>query len=47
MAKSGVCEILLKLLDTYASDCEDEDTRSSLRMACDLIVLIVTGGNNI
>lgn len=45
LAKAGVCELLLKLLEKHGPHCTDEEARSVLKVACDLIVLILTGGN--
>ena len=44
LAKAGVCELLLKLLEKHGPRCTDEETRSVLKVACNLIVLILTGG---
>lgn len=44
LAKAGVCELLLKLLEKHSPYCTDEETRSVLKIACNLIVLILTGG---
>ncbi|XP_051160445.1 GTPase-GDP dissociation stimulator vimar [Leptopilina boulardi] len=43
LAKVGVCELLLKLLEKHGPRCTDEETRSVLKIACNLIVLILTG----
>lgn len=43
LAKVGVCELLLKLLEKHGPRCTDEETRSVLKVACNLIVLILTG----
>lgn len=43
LAKAGVCELLLKLLEKHGPRCTDEETRSVLKMACNLIVVILTG----
>ncbi|KYM92543.1 Rap1 GTPase-GDP dissociation stimulator 1-B [Atta colombica] len=43
LAKAGVCELLLKLLEKHGPQCTDEETRSILKVACNLIVLILTG----
>jgi len=44
LAKAGVCELLVKLLEKHGPQCNDEETRSILKVACNLIVLILTGG---
>ncbi|KAG7212796.1 hypothetical protein KM043_013054 [Ampulex compressa] len=43
LAKSGICELLLKLLEKHSQHCTDEETKSVLKVACNLIVLILTG----
>ncbi|CAD6226735.1 GSCOCG00005887001-RA-CDS, partial [Cotesia congregata] len=43
LAKAGTCELLMQLLEKHVPKCVDEDTRSVLKMACNLIVLILTG----
>ncbi|KAF7278650.1 visceral mesodermal armadillo-repeats [Rhynchophorus ferrugineus] len=43
LAKEGVCELLYDLIEKYRDKVNDEDSRSILKMACDLIVLILTG----
>ncbi|XP_046412764.1 rap1 GTPase-GDP dissociation stimulator 1-B isoform X1 [Neodiprion fabricii] len=46
LAKAGVCELLLKLLEKHGPRCTDEEARSVLKVACDLIVLILTGDDS-
>ncbi|CAK9810762.1 Rap1 GTPase-GDP dissociation stimulator 1-B [Anthophora quadrimaculata] len=46
LAKAGVCELLLKLLEKHSPYCTDEDTRSVLKIACNLIVLVLTGDDS-
>ncbi|XP_076622029.1 visceral mesodermal armadillo-repeats isoform X2 [Colletes latitarsis] len=43
LAKTGACELLLKLLEKHSPYCTDEETRLSLKLACNLIVLVLTG----
>ncbi|XP_074104665.1 visceral mesodermal armadillo-repeats [Cotesia typhae] len=43
LAKAGACELLIQLIEKHVPKCVDEDTRSVLKMACNLIVLILTG----
>ncbi|XP_012258540.2 rap1 GTPase-GDP dissociation stimulator 1 isoform X1 [Athalia rosae] len=43
LAKAGVCELLIRLLEKHGPCCTDEEARSVLKVACDLIVLILTG----
>ncbi|XP_014476642.1 PREDICTED: rap1 GTPase-GDP dissociation stimulator 1 isoform X2 [Dinoponera quadriceps] len=42
LAKEGVCELLLKLLEKHVPQCNDEETRCVLKVACNLIILILT-----
>lgn len=46
LAKAGVCELLLKLLEKHSPYCTDEETRSVLKIACNLIVLILIGDDS-
>lgn len=46
LAKAEVCELLLKLLEKHGPQCNDEETRSILKVACNLIVLILTGDDS-
>ncbi|XP_012135556.1 visceral mesodermal armadillo-repeats isoform X2 [Megachile rotundata] len=46
IANSGVCELLLKLLEKHSPYCTDEETRSVLKTACNLIVLVLTGDDS-
>ncbi|XP_043791777.1 rap1 GTPase-GDP dissociation stimulator 1-B [Apis laboriosa] len=46
LAKAGVCELLLNLLEKHSPYCTDEETRSVLKIACNLIVLILTGDDS-
>ncbi|XP_017877678.1 rap1 GTPase-GDP dissociation stimulator 1-B [Ceratina calcarata] len=46
LAKSGVCELLLKLLEKHSPYCTDEEARSVLKIACNLIVLVLTGDDS-
>ncbi|CAG9816384.1 unnamed protein product [Phaedon cochleariae] len=43
LAREGVCELLFELIEKYRHKVDDEDSRSILKMACDLIVVILTG----
>ncbi|KAB0792437.1 hypothetical protein PPYR_14396 [Photinus pyralis] len=43
LAKSGVCELVFELVEKYKHRVDDEDSRAALKMACDIIVLILTG----
>lgn len=46
LAKTGVCDLLLKLLEKHGPHCNDEETRFVLKIACNLIVLILTGDDS-
>ncbi|KMQ91075.1 rap1 gtpase-gdp dissociation stimulator 1-b [Lasius niger] len=46
LAKTGVCDLLLKLLEKHGPHCNDEETRFVLKVACNLIVLILTGDDS-
>ncbi|KAK5640016.1 hypothetical protein RI129_010827 [Pyrocoelia pectoralis] len=43
LAKKGVCELVFELVEKYKHQVDDEDSRAALKMACDIIVLILTG----
>lgn len=43
LAKEGFCEVLYDLIEKYRCRVTDEESRSVLKMACDLIVLVLTG----
>ncbi|KRT80317.1 Armadillo repeat containing protein, partial [Oryctes borbonicus] len=43
LAKLGTCELVYDLVEKYGNQVNDEDSRSALKLACDLIVLILTG----
>lgn len=44
LSEKGTCELIFNLVQKYKDHVTDEDSRSILKMACDLIVLIITGG---
>lgn len=44
LAKEGLCELLFNLLEQHKSLVQDEESRALMKLACDLIVLILTGG---
>nr|XP_034184721.1 rap1 GTPase-GDP dissociation stimulator 1-B isoform X1 [Osmia lignaria] len=46
LANAGVCELLLKLLEKHSPYCTDEETRCVLKIACNLIVLVLTGDDS-
>ncbi|XP_050297947.1 GTPase-GDP dissociation stimulator vimar [Anthonomus grandis grandis] len=43
LAKEGVCELLYDLIEKYRDKVNDEESRAIMKMACDLIVLVLTG----
>ncbi|XP_066151798.1 GTPase-GDP dissociation stimulator vimar [Euwallacea fornicatus] len=43
LATEGMCELLYDLIEKYRDKVNDEDSRAVLKIACDLIVLILTG----
>lgn len=42
LAKEGVCELLFNHIQEHRHEVNDEDRRSILKMACDVIVIILT-----
>lgn len=47
LAKDGVCETIYRLLETYKTLANTNEARALMKLACDLIVLILTGGKNV
>lgn len=45
LAKEGTCELVYDLVEKYGNHVDDEESRALLKVACDLIVVILTGGN--
>ncbi|PSN38110.1 hypothetical protein C0J52_00840 [Blattella germanica] len=43
LAHAGLCELLVELLEKHKPLVDDDETRNLMKMACDLIVLILTG----
>ncbi|XP_046665551.1 rap1 GTPase-GDP dissociation stimulator 1 [Homalodisca vitripennis] len=43
LAKAGLCELLVELLEKHRPLVEDDETRNLLKMACDLIIIILNG----
>ncbi|XP_031632499.1 rap1 GTPase-GDP dissociation stimulator 1 isoform X2 [Contarinia nasturtii] len=43
LAKDGVCETIYRLLETYKTLANTNEARALMKLACDLIVLILTG----
>lgn len=44
LAKDGVCETIFNLVETYKTLASTSEARALMKLACDLIVLILTGG---
>lgn len=47
LAKDGVCETIYRLLETYKTLANTNEARALMKLACDLIVLILTGGKHV
>lgn len=47
LAKDGVCETIYRLLETYKTLANTNEARALMKLACDLIVLILTGGKTL
>ncbi|KAF2883959.1 hypothetical protein ILUMI_22217 [Ignelater luminosus] len=43
LAKKGICELVYELVEKYKDRVDDEESRAALKMACDIIVLVLTG----
>ncbi|PNF24564.1 hypothetical protein B7P43_G05383 [Cryptotermes secundus] len=43
LAHAGLCELLVQLLEKHKPLVNDDETRNLMKMACDLIVLVLTG----
>lgn len=43
LAKDGLCETIYRLLETYKTLANTNEARALMKLACDLIVLILTG----
>jgi hypothetical protein len=44
LARQGVCELVFELIEKYRNQVNDEESRTVMKMACDMIVIILTGG---
>lgn len=44
LAKAGLCELLIQLLEKHKNLADDIDTRNLFKMACDLIIIILNDG---
>jgi hypothetical protein len=47
LAKAEFCELLLELLHKHKPLVQDDETRNLMKLACDLIVLVLTGGKQL
>lgn len=43
-AEEGICELIYELVEKYSLNVDSEEARAVLKMACDLIVIILTEG---
>lgn len=43
VANKGVCELVFELIEKYRNQVNDDETRSVMKMACDMIVIILMG----
>ncbi|XP_039293340.1 rap1 GTPase-GDP dissociation stimulator 1 [Nilaparvata lugens] len=43
LAKAGLCELLIQLLEKHHALVKDDETRNLMKMACDLIIIIMNG----
>lgn len=46
-AEEGICELIYELVEKYSLNVNSEEARAVLKMACDLIVIILTEGKYI
>lgn len=46
LAKAGLCELLIQLLEKHKNLADDIDTRNLFKMACDLIIIILNDGKS-
>ncbi|XP_067001395.2 GTPase-GDP dissociation stimulator vimar [Anabrus simplex] len=46
LARAGLCELLIQLLEKHKPLVEDDEARNLMKMACDLIVLVLTGDDS-
>lgn len=44
LARAGLCELLIQLLEKHKNLADDIDTRNLFKMACDLIIIILNDG---
>ncbi|KAL1139046.1 hypothetical protein AAG570_009107 [Ranatra chinensis] len=46
LAKAGLCELLIELMEKHGRYADDDETRNLLKMACDLIIIILNGDSS-
>lgn len=46
LAKEGLCETIYKLLEKYKTLASTSEARALMKLACDLVVLILTGDDS-
>ncbi|XP_049793819.1 GTPase-GDP dissociation stimulator vimar [Schistocerca nitens] len=46
LAVAGLCELLITLLEKHKPEADGEEARNLMKMACDLIVLVLTGDDS-
>lgn len=44
LARAGLCELLIQLLEKHKNLADDVDTKNLFKMACDLIIIILNDG---
>lgn len=44
LAKEGLCETIYKLLEKYKTLANTNEARALMKLACEIVVLILTGG---
>jgi hypothetical protein len=46
LAKGGLCELLIQLLEKHKNLADDVDTKNLFKMACDLIIIVLNEGES-
>lgn len=44
LAKEGLCETIYRLLEQYKTQATTNEARALMKLACEIVVLILTGG---
>lgn len=44
LAKEGLCETIYQLLEKYKAQATTSEARALMKLACEIVVLILTGG---